>query len=242
MNVTGKQTLVMKDYPSGNWRERGGVTPTLVIIHYTAMTCEAALARLCGTGDKGGQGGRVSSHYVIDEDGTTYRLVDESRCAFHAGEACWRGQRDINERSIGIELVHEGHRHDGGIDPYAEAQMGALESLCLEVMARAGMRASDVWGHSDIAPHRKQDPGETLPWQRLARKGIGIWADADERHVGGASEAQARDALRAIGYGVDVYPFADVVVAFQRHFRPSRVDGVVDASSLALMRAIADAL
>ena len=159
----------IKHYPSPNWRGRKGVLPRLLIVHYTAMDCAPTLALFID------RDAELSSHYVIDEDGTIYYLVDERNSAFHAGLSFWRGQHNINNSSIGIELVHGGYQEDGTIAAYSDEQITALESLCLDIMKRWHMRAGDVWGHSDIAPTRKQDPGETFPWQRLAAQGIGVF-------------------------------------------------------------------
>ena len=221
----------IKYHPSPNWRERKGVSPRLLIVHYTAMDFQSALTRLCNPDT------HVSSHYVIDEDGTTYRLVDEKHSAFHAGTSFWQGQHNINDSSIGIELVHDGHQKDGTIAAYADEQITALESLCLGIMARWHMRAGDVWGHSDVAPTRKQDPGESFPWQRLAAQGIGIFPppNVPRQEIDEGAEEKAKNALRTIGYGVDVYPFIDVMTAFQRHFRPSHVSGELDSECLSLM-------
>ena len=146
--------------------------------------------------------------------------------------------------SIGIELVHRGHQDNGTIAAYADEQITALESLCLDIMKRWHMRAGDVWGHSDIAPTRKQDPGETFPWQRLAAQGIGVFPPpkVPRQEIDEGAEKKAKNALREIGYGVDVYPFADVMTAFQRHFRPKRIDGLLDSECLSLMTWLASPL
>jgi len=174
----------------------------------------------------------VSAHYVVDEDGTVWRLVDEARRAWHAGRAFWAGERDVNSHSIGIELVNPGHEH--GYRPFPEAQIAALEALAHDVLARHKIPPGRVLGHSDVAPQRKQDPGELFPWPRLAAAGIGLWPDfTASAEPGLATVEAAQRALAAIGYEVAVTgtlaPETEAVIAaFQRHFRPERCDGALD--------------
>jgi len=163
--------MVVLDAPSPNCGERrGGLRPTLVVLHHTAMlTAEAALARLCDPA------GEVSSHYLVAEDGRVWRLVDEGRRAWHAGAGSWRGMDDINSRSIGIELANAGPL--AGFPPFAEPLMAALEALLDGIMARWGIPAAGVIAHSDMAPGRKADPGPKLDWRRLARGGRAVAAE-----------------------------------------------------------------
>ena len=155
--------------PSPNFDARAGAVDFLVL-HYTGMqSCEAAVARLCDPVAK------VSSHYVVDEDGTTYALVGEEKRAWHAGVSYWRGVRGLNDRSIGIEIVNPGHEF--GYRAFAEAQMAAVLELSRGIIARHGIEARNVVGHSDIAPDRKQDPGELFEWKWLAGNGVGVWTD-----------------------------------------------------------------
>ena len=189
----------------------------MVVIHYTGMaSADAAFSRL------GDPASRVSAHYVIDEDGAVYRLVPEGERAWHAGAAFWRGARDINARSIGIELVNPGHEY--GYRPFAEAQMAALETLASGILKRHGIAPRNVVGHADVAPTRKKDPGELFDWARLARAGIGLWPEAPVRNVGPA------DAVVAMltEYGYETEDPMRAIEAFQRHFRPRRVDGRAD--------------
>ena len=211
---------------------------------------DAALARLCDPA------AGVSAHYLIDEAGETFRLVDEAERAWHAGVGCWQGASDINARSIGIELVNPGHEF--GYRRFPAAQMAALENLLLAVLERHGIAKSRVLGHSDVAPLRKTDPGELFDWARLARLGIGLWPDAgfkpdlaaDAMNPGerGARIALLQQGLQNIGYclgetGVDAGVFdgfydvgAEAVVrAFQRHFRQHLVDGIADAETASLI-------
>ncbi len=202
------------DHPSPNHGPRpDGAAIDMLVLHYTGMTsAAAALERLRDPAAK------VSAHYLIDEDGAVLRLVDETRRAWHAGVARWRGQTDINDRSIGIELVNPGHEH--GYRPFPEAQMAALTALSRGIVARHPIPARNVVGHGDIAPDRKQDPGELFDWRRLADAGVGLWPDAREGDID-----QIPAMLRRHGYDTAA---GGALTAFQRHFRPTRCDGVGD--------------
>jgi N-acetylmuramoyl-L-alanine amidase len=199
--------------PNQGPRPDGGAIDIL-LLHYTGMqTAAAALARLVDAA------AQVSCHWLIDEDGTTYALVEESRRAWHAGRSFWAGERDINSRSIGIELVNPGH--DWGYRPFPPAQMTALAELAQGILARHPIPAHRVLGHSDVAPERKQDPGELFDWAWLAGQGIGLWPEPAQ---GPESLDPAADLAR-IGYEQED---AATIVAFQRHYRQSRVDGRLD--------------
>ena len=203
----------------------------MLVLHYTGMrSCEAALDRLCDPAAK------VSAHYMIDEDGTIHALVAEDRRAWHAGVCCWRGARDVNGRSIGIELVNPGHEF--GYRPFADAQMEALIDLCAGVLARHPIQPRNVVGHSDVAPARKQDPGERFDWPRLAARGIGLWPGAAAPLE--VAEGEVLTMLGAYGYDTGA---ADperraAIAAFQRHFRPTRVDGLADAETAGRLAAL----
>jgi N-acetylmuramoyl-L-alanine amidase len=156
------------EHPSPNQDDRGGAKIDMLVLHYTGMTSGgAALARLCDPA------ARVSAHYTIDEDGTVYAMVPEARRAWHAGVSRWAGARDINARSIGIELVNPGHEF--GYRAFGDAQIAALVALGQGILQRHAIASWRVLGHSDVAPARKDDPGELFPWQRLAEAGIGLW-------------------------------------------------------------------
>ncbi|HEY6335719.1 MAG TPA: N-acetylmuramoyl-L-alanine amidase [Alphaproteobacteria bacterium] len=232
------------EYPSPNRGARpAGAKIDILLLHYTGMTsCRAALEQLCDPVAK------VSAHYVVDEDGTCYRLVDEASRAWHAGVGSWAGIRDVNAHSVGIELVNPGHEF--GYCDFPEAQMAALENLAKAILARHPIPAQRVLGHSDVAPMRKQDPGERFDWARLARAGIGLWPDAGFRTsshalplapgVSGAAVTNLQLALAGFGYGVEGTGLYDptteaAVAAFQRHFRQRLVDGVADAETLSLL-------
>lgn len=227
--------MVIRDRPSPNHGPRAGGIDMLVL-HYTGMaSAAAALDRLCAPE------AAVSAHYLIAEDGAVWRLVAEERRAWHAGVSFWRGRRDINGASIGIELVNPGH--DFGYHAFPEAQMAALEALCQGILARHPIPARHVIGHSDVAPQRKEDPGELFDWARLARAGIGLWPAAPAPYPP-QTMADLQRLLAAIGYETPRSGRLDaetqrVVVAFQRHFRPSLCDGAGDAETRGLIAAVA---
>jgi N-acetylmuramoyl-L-alanine amidase len=219
------------DRPSPNFGERpADATLDMLIIHYTGMeSTEASLARLCDPA------ARVSAHYLIDEDGTLYRLVDEASRAWHAGASHWAGATDINSRSLGIELQNPGHEF--GYRSFPEAQMAVLIDLCGEILARHGIPAARVLGHSDVAPSRKEDPGELFDWKRLADAGVGRLPAAPVA-AAGMDEHAARASLTAIGYDPGV-SLGDVLTAFQRHYRQTKIDGLLDPETAGLIRALA---
>ena len=228
--------LIERCSPNHDARADGAAVDCLVL-HYTGMeTAEAALARLCDPAAK------VSAHYVGDEDGAVHALVPEERRAWHAGDSSWAGESDVNSRSVGIELVNPGHEF--GYRPFPEAQMAALEEVCLGVLSRHPIRPARVLAHSDVAPARRLDPGELFDWARLARAGIGLWPDPGFAAPEAAGEpldtAAFRKNLGRYGYGLAPGTAFDqetrlVTAAFQRHFRPRLHDGVADAETVALL-------
>lgn len=231
--------------PSPNFNERrGGAAPDMVILHYTGMqSAGSAIAHLCDPASK------VSSHYVIDQAGQILRLLDEAHRAWHAGVSHWQGERDINSRSIGIELVNRGHSH--GYSDYPELQMLALIALLRDIRARQPMQPEFVLGHSDVAPTRKQDPGEKFDWKRLHAEGFGLWVPpeplGDDAGLGpgdqGAKVKRLQRDLLRLGFGAGVTgaydPLTvDCVTAFQRHWRPARIDGRADGSTMETLSAL----
>jgi len=217
---------------------RGAVD--MIVLHYTGMEdCVSALDRLCDPAAK------VSAHYLIDEDGVLYVLVDEDRRAWHAGVASWHGETDINGCSIGIELVNPGHEF--GYRAFPEPQMHTLEQLCRDVMERHDISAARVLGHADVAPGRKQDPGELFDWPRLAKQNLAVWPDPYPVGSNTLREGDANDDvlalqadLGAVGYGIVADgrygpATAAVITAFQRHYRPALVDGVADPDTRAML-------
>lgn len=232
--------MQIAERPSPNFDARPGDRRVdTLVLHYTGMrTARDALDRLCDPAAK------VSAHYLIDEDGAVTRLVAENRRAWHAGLSSWRGCNDVNAVSIGIELVNPGHEF--GYRAFPQPQMAALEELVRGILARHPIPPRHVLGHSDVAPLRKQDPGELFDWPRLARAGIGVWPDfAALPPMPGLRELQAL--LAQIGYGCPQNGALDaatvaVITAFQRHYRPQRCDGVLDHESGGRIVALAQAL
>jgi N-acetylmuramoyl-L-alanine amidase len=219
------------DRPSPNFDARpDGRAVDILLFHYTGMrSAEAALARMCDPAAK------VSAHYCIDEDGTVIHLVDEAARAWHAGVAEWAGASDINARSIGIELVNPGHEF--GYRPFPDVQIEVAIALAQKIVARHPIPAHRVLGHADVAPLRKEDPGELFPWPRLATAGIGLWPD-DAPAISVPDPQEAKRQLAAIGYGYLDQDFPAVLRAFQRHFRPEAVTGDLDAGTAARLSAL----
>ncbi len=201
-------------HPSPNFGERrGGQRPELVVIHYTAMeSCAVALERLCDPVAE------VSAHYLIDTEGAVLCLVDEAMRAWHAGAGAWGGRGDVNSRSIGIELVNR------GAEPFAEPQMAALEGLLAGIMARWALPPEAVIGHSDLAPDRKQDPGQRFDWRRLALAGLSVWPEP-------ATAGDFVADLRRFGYPDAAEGM--LLSAFRKRFRPWAA-GLLDDTDRAL--------
>lgn len=204
-------SLNIKQKPSPNFDDRNGIAPSLLVLHYTGMkTASEALDRLTD------ESAQVSAHYTIDMDGTIYQHVDEESRAWHAGAGAWKHYKNINRRSIGIEIVNKGHEH--GYHDFPIEQISAVKNLCHDIMARHDIEPEDVIGHSDIAPTRKQDPGEFFPWEELAKEGIGIWPDVSVEDSVKSYGIDVFQALRDFGYHCD--DDRAMLIAFQRHFVP----------------------
>jgi N-acetylmuramoyl-L-alanine amidase len=215
---------LIQDRPSPNHDAREEPVDILVL-HYTGMqSAEAAIERLCDPAS------RVSAHYVVEEDGRIWRLVKEGRRAWHAGVSFWRGNETLNGRSIGIEIVNPGH--EWGYRPFPSAQKAAVTELCQGILSRHAIPARNIVGHSDIAPDRKQDPGELFDWPGLAQSDIGLWPDFSAAPSIQASAERLRADLGRIGYPISG-DLATVVTAFQRRYRPARVDGQGDGETVA---------
>ncbi len=220
----------LRERASPNHDERNGPV-SFLILHYTGMkTAGAALDRLC---DKEAE---VSSHYLVEENGTVWQLVDESRRAWHAGPSFWRGETALNARSIGVEIVNPGHEH--GYVRFPGVQMQAVAELCRGILARHPIAARDVLAHSDIAPDRKEDPGELFDWRGLAAQGIGLWPREERQPVDPRS---VRGTLAAIGYRTDL-DLPTLLRAFQRHWRQEAVTGEADAQTRARLAAVLAAM
>jgi N-acetylmuramoyl-L-alanine amidase len=243
-------SVVAEVRPSPNYNERAnGATPDMILLHYTGMPDnEAALGQLCAPMAE------VSAHYVVLEDGHIVQLVAERHRAWHAGVSSWAGDTDINSCSIGIEIANPGHDH--GYPDFPKRQVAAVTALCRSILTRHQVPADRVLAHSDVAPARKQDPGEKFPWKLLANSGIGLWvkpapvSPADALFVLGETDpavAEMQQLLAKYGYGgLDPTGYLDAttrdaVAAFQRHFRPAKVDGVIDVSTVTTLKTLIDA-
>jgi N-acetylmuramoyl-L-alanine amidase len=219
------EELVHREVPSPNWNERK-LPISLVVLHYTGMeTAEEALARLTDPATE------VSAHYLIDEEGVVTRLVPEDKRAWHAGRSYWRGITDINSASIGIELVNPGHEF--GYRPFAEAQVSALLPLLHDIVERHHIPPANVLGHSDVAPARKQDPGELFDWELLADLGLAMPTPRPRIRLMHENPASFYLALERFGY--DIADGRAAVTAFQRRWRPRRIDGEIDGEIGALL-------
>ncbi len=241
--------LAIVQRPSPNQGERkNGLEADILLLHYTATkSAENALTWLCNPQAE------ASSHYLVDEDGTVYQMVDEAMRAWHAGASFWAGETDINSCSIGIEIQNEGTW--GGNPDFPDAQMDAVETLSLGILHRHDIPPHRVLAHSDVAPGRKVDPGEKFDWERLHGADIGHWvepcaiAEGPVLDLGDEGDAvrAVQSQLGAYGYRVPENGLYDgltktVVSAFQLHFRQARVDGVFDVSTRETLRRLADAL
>ncbi len=224
--------------PSRNFDARDPtVALQYIVLHYTGMKSgEEALARLCDPEAK------VSAHYLIEEDGRMFQLVEEGNRAWHAGKSFWRGVTDINSASIGIELVNPGHQH--GYRAYPAAQIETLKSLLKEIIGRHQMAADLApLAHSDCAPDRKEDPGELFPWHTLAENGIGIWPNPISEDYAFAEDGEVQNLLRGIGYncpknGDYDRPTRAALLAFQRHYHQDNLTGTPEKETVARLRAV----
>jgi len=216
------------DAPSPNFDERR-LPVSIVVLHYTGMkSAEEAIERLRDPAFG------VSSHWLVAEDGQIVRLVDEEKRAWHAGKSHWRGVTDVNSASVGIEIVNPGHEF--GYRPFPREQMDAVVRLTADIKQRHGITRGNVVGHSDIAPTRKQDPGELFPWGMLARLRLALPRPTRNLMDPGWSDAGFLLALERFGY--DVRDSLAATVAFQRRFRPELIDGVIDAECRMLLLAL----
>jgi N-acetylmuramoyl-L-alanine amidase len=232
---------------SPNHGERaGGATPSMLILHYTGMPDEAsALAWLANPVSQ------VSCHYFVFEDGRVVQMVPEERRAWHAGKSSWDGIEDVNSHSLGVEIANPGH--EWGYRPFPDMQIDAVAALCKDLVDRWRILPERVLAHSDVAPMRKEDPGELFGWRRLAEAGVGLHVEPAPirggRFLAPGDRGQPVDALQLLfasyGYGLEPSGVFDsmteaVVRAFQRHFRQSRVDGIADVSTIETLKRLLD--
>ena len=219
--------MTMIDCPSPNYDDRD-VPVSMLVLHYTGMVDAAsAIARLIDPEAK------VSCHYLVSEDGQVMRMVDESRRAWHAGQSYWRGIQNVNSASIGIEIVNPGHEF--GYRPFPEEQMDAVVPLVAEIVGRHSIKPGNVVGHSDVAPARKQDPGELFDWNRLAKHGLALKRPTRNLMDPNWTDGGFLLALERFGYDVSD-PFK-ATIAFQRRFRPDLIDGIIDGECRAKLLA-----
>lgn len=221
------------DHPSPNFNDRkNGLTPEFIIFHYTGKKDTAeALAHLSDPKTE------VSCHFLIDEEGNIYQMVDPDKRAWHAGVSSWKGKDDINSRSVGIELSNRNN------EPYTNQQLFALALLTKALMHKYSIPPENILGHSDIAPDRKQDPGAHFPWETLARHGIGRWPKPSLKdQFNAAAVAKNQKRLRKLfaraGYPTEKVTMEQLVTAFQRRFEQKTVDGIPKESTVAKLRAL----
>jgi N-acetylmuramoyl-L-alanine amidase len=228
---------------------RDGLRPSILLLHYTGVETAAKAIDWLTRAES-----QVSCHYAVDEVGIITQMVAEDMRAWHAGESFWAGETDINSLSIGIEIHNPGHQW-GYVD-FPDVQMRAVEALSIDIIGRRGIRPERVLAHSDVAPRRKQDPGEKFSWEHLARAGIGHWVQPETVNpaepglaagVAGPLVAEVQKRLASYGYGIEATGLVDaqtefVVAAFQRHFRPARVDGAIDQSTITTLERLIEAL
>ena len=214
--------------PSPNFDERT-LAVSMLVLHYTGMQdAGAAIARLTDPEAK------VSAHYVVAEDGQILRLVPEEKRAWHAGKSWWRGISDVNSASVGIEIVNPGHEF--GYRPFTDPQIDALIPLVAEIVARHGITRGNVVGHSDVAPARKEDPGELFPWARLAKLRLAL--PRPTRNLMDPHWTDGGFMLALERFGYDIADPAAAVRAFQRRFRPELIDGIIDGECRSILLAL----
>ena len=216
------------DCPSPNCDDRDQPV-SMLVLHYTGMeSAQSAIDRLCDPEAK------VSCHYLVDEDGTILRMVPEEKRAWHAGRSYWRGIQGVNGCSIGIEIVNPGHEF--GYRDFPDAQIDALIPLVAAIKERHGITRGNVVGHSDVAPARKQDPGELFPWHRLARQRLAL--PRPTRNLMDPNWTDSGFLLALERFGYDVSDKLAAIVAFQRRFRPELIDGEIDGECRAILLAL----
>jgi N-acetylmuramoyl-L-alanine amidase len=228
--------------PSPNFDARTG-PPDMIVLHYTGMrTGAAALERLRDPAAK------VSAHYLVEEDGRIFALVPEARRAWHAGKSFWRGETDINARSVGVEIVNPGHEF--GYRPFPDGQIDAVIDLLADIRSRWSVDDARILGHSDVAPARKEDPGELFPWKQLAQAGHGLWVEPPAAPGAALAEGDEGPGVFALQAGLNRLGYdsapsgrydgatATIVRAFQRHWRQQRFDGAADGATRARLMAL----
>ncbi len=226
------------EFTSPNFSSRNDLPISMIVMHYTGMkTAREALERLCAPA------AQVSAHYVVDEHGTIYQLVEEKNCAWHAGLSYWRGHKNVNNISIGIEIVNPGHEF--GYRPFPEIQMESVASLSLDILSRHKIPAHNIVAHSDVAPMRKEDPGELFDWRLLADKGIGICPVIKTPSQSLRTLSSVQKSLAEYGYDIPQTSILDeptekTIIAFQRHFRQADLSGKWDTECDQILTQLTD--
>lgn len=221
------EELVHREVPSPNWNERDGEPISMVVLHYTDMlSAEESIERMCDPATE------VSAHYLITEEGEVVRLVPEDKRAWHAGVSYWREHANVNGRSIGIELQNPGHTN--GYRPFPDAQIDALIPLLGRIVKDYDIPRANVVGHSDIAPARKVDPGELFPWERLAEYHLCL-PRPDKLELGDPFDNDGAFYLALERFGYDISDGHKAVEAFQRRWRPEKIDGEIDGQIRAIL-------
>ena len=214
--------------PSPNFDERQ-LPVSMIVLHYTGMPdAEGALNRLRSPDAK------VSAHYLVDEQGEVFQLVDEEKRAWHSGRSYWRGITDVNSASVGIEIVNPGHEF--GYRPFPDEQIASLIPLISDIKDRHGIGRGNIVGHSDVAPARKEDPGELFPWWELAKRRLALPSPSRDLMDPYWTDAGFLLALERFGY--EVTDTQKAVIAFQRRFRPDLIDGIIEGECRAKLLAL----
>ena len=222
--------------PNFDQKKRSSKSIKLLVIHYTGMQSEReSIMRLCNPKYK------VSSHFVINQNGKIYRLVQDDQTAWHAGKSCWGKYKNLNKNSIGIELVNKGHEFD--YTNFKKKQLSSLIKICKILIKKYKIKKRNIVGHSDISPLRKIDPGEKFPWKELADKKIGIWHNCKAKdlikfrqvRISNKFKSEFINNLKKIGYCFSINNksfFVKIVKAFQRHYRQEVINGLLDKECL----------
>ena len=214
--------------PSPNFDDRQ-LPVSMIVLHYTGMPdAEGALNRLRSPEAK------VSAHYLVKEDGEVIQLVDEEKRAWHSGRSYWRGITDVNSASVGIEIVNPGHEF--GYRPFPDEQIASVIPLVADIKERHGIGRGNIVGHSDVAPARKEDPGELFPWWELAKRRLALPSPSRDLMDPYWTDAGFLLALERFGY--EVTDPQKAVIAFQRRFRPDLIDGIIDGECRAKLLAL----
>jgi N-acetylmuramoyl-L-alanine amidase len=222
--------FISKYSPNFSRKMRKNKDIRAIVIHYTGMQSKiASIKRLLSSKHK------VSCHYLIDRKGKIFKMIAENRVAWHAGKSKWKNIKNLNKNSVGIELVNKGHEH--GYQKFTTSQINQLIKLCLILKRKYKIKNSHIVGHSDIAPLRKQDPGEKFPWKKLKEKNLGFWFKNVKFKNKKYQDKKVKELffknILKIGYryfSIKKRNKEDLLVvkAFQRRFLQNNVTGKID--------------